>query len=47
LLFGAVGLLGWRLERGRGRPVQAHAALAIAAALASAIAFVTGFVLLP
>ncbi len=47
LLFAAAALLGRRLERGRGRPVRAHAALAVAAALASAIALVTGFVLLP
>ena len=47
LLFAAAALLGRRLEQGRGRPVRAHATLAIAAALAAAIAFATGLVLLP
>jgi hypothetical protein len=47
ILFAAAGLLGRRLERGRGRPLRAHATLAVAAALAAAIAFATGFVLLP
>jgi hypothetical protein len=47
LLFAATGLLGRRLERARGRPLAAHATLALAATLAAAIAFATGFVLLP
>jgi hypothetical protein len=47
LLFAAAGLLGRRLERARGRPLRAHAALALAATLAAAAAFATGFVLLP
>jgi hypothetical protein len=52
LLFVSVGILGRRLETGRGRSrsrraVEAHAALALLAVLTAAIAFVTGFVLLP
>lgn len=46
-LFVATALLGRRLERGRGRPVDAHALLGILALLAAALAAVTGFVLLP
>jgi hypothetical protein len=46
-LFLAVALLGWRLERRRGRPVDAHAALAGFAVLAAAVAVVAGLVLLP
>ena len=47
-----VGALGRRLERGSGRSrsrrmVDAHAALALLATLAAAVAFATGFVLLP
>jgi hypothetical protein len=47
LLFAGAGLLGRRLERGRGRPLGAHAALALGATLAAVIAFATGLVLLP
>src|SRR3990172_8005525 len=47
LLFAAAGLLGRRLERARGRPLRAHATLAVAATLAAAIAFAAGLVLLP
>ena len=46
-LFLAVALLGWRLERRRGRPVDAHAAFAALAVLAAAVAVVAGMVLLP
>jgi hypothetical protein len=46
-LFLAVAILGWRLERRRGRPVDAHAALAGLAVLAAAVAVVAGLVLLP
>ncbi len=46
-LFLAVAVLGWRLERHRGRPVDAHAALAGLAVLAAAVAVVAGMVLLP
>jgi hypothetical protein len=46
-LFLAVALLGWRLERRRGRPVDAHATLAGLAVLAAAVAVVAGLVLLP
>jgi len=46
-LFLAVAALGWRLERHRGRPVDAHAALAALAVLAAAVAVVAGMVLLP
>lgn len=47
LLFVAAGILGRRLERGRGRPLDAHALLATLAMLAAAGAALTGFVLLP
>ena len=47
VLFGVAGLLGWRLERGRGRPLDAHAALGTLAVLVAAAAALTGFVLLP
>ncbi|MEB2344663.1 MAG: DUF4079 family protein [Deltaproteobacteria bacterium] len=47
LLFVAAGILGRRLERGRGRPRDAHALLATLALLAAAGAALTGFVLLP
>jgi hypothetical protein len=46
-LFLAVAVLGWRLERRRGRPVDAHATLAGLAVLAAAVAVVAGLVLLP
>ena len=46
-LFVAVAVLGRRLERGRGRPVDAHALLAGLAMLVAAVAALTGFVLLP
>ena len=46
-LFGATAVLGRCLERGRGRPVEQHALLALLAILAAAAAFGTGFVLLP
>jgi hypothetical protein len=46
-LFIAVAILGWRLERRRGRPVDAHAILASLAVLAAAVAVVAGLVLLP
>jgi len=46
-LFAATGWLGLRLERGRGRPVEAHAALGTLAVLVGALALATGFVLLP
>jgi hypothetical protein len=46
-LFGVVAMLGWRLEHGRGRPVEAHGILAGLAVLAAAVAAVAGFVLLP
>jgi hypothetical protein len=47
VLFVAAGILGRRLERGRGRPLDAHALLATLAVLAAAAAALTGFVLLP
>jgi hypothetical protein len=49
VLFGAVAALGLRLERRGARPVlfDLHGALALAALLAAAAAFFTGFVLLP
>ena len=47
LLFAATGILGRRLERGRGTPLDAHALLATLALLAGAVCAVTGFVLLP
>jgi hydrogenase-4 membrane subunit HyfE len=46
-LFSITGVLGLRLERGRGRPVEAHAWLALIAMLAAAVTAVAGFVLLP
>jgi hypothetical protein len=46
-LFLAVAVLGWRLEHGRGRPLEAHAMLAGLAVLAAAVAVVAGMVLLP
>ncbi len=46
-LFIGVAILGWRLERHRGRPVDAHAILAGLAVLAAAVAVVAGLVLLP
>lgn len=46
-LYGAAAILGRRLERGRGRPVDAHALLALLALLASGVAAIAGFVLLP
>ena len=46
-LFLAVAILGRRLERHRGRPVDAHAFLAALAVLVAAIAVVAGLVLLP
>jgi hypothetical protein len=46
-LFVAAFVLGRRLEQGRGRPLDAHAALATLAVLAAAAAALTGFVLLP
>jgi peptidoglycan/LPS O-acetylase OafA/YrhL len=46
-LFLVVAVLGWRLERRRGRPVDAHAMLAGLAVLAAAVAVVAGLVLLP
>jgi hypothetical protein len=47
VLFTAVAILGRRLERRRGRPVDAHAILAGLAVLAAAVAVVAGLVLLP
>ncbi len=46
-LFVATAVLGRRLEQGRSRAVDAHAALALVATLAAAAALGTGFVLLP
>jgi hypothetical protein len=51
-LFASVAILGRRLERGRAgrgsrRMIDAHATLALLATLAAAVAFATGFVLLP
>lgn len=46
-LFLAAAWLGRRLERGRGRPLDAHAALATLAVLAAGAAALTGLVLLP
>jgi hypothetical protein len=46
-LFIAVAILGRRLERRRGHPVDAHAIVAALAVLAAAIAVVAGLVLLP
>ncbi len=47
VLFVATAILGRRLERGTGRPVDAHALLGVLALLAAAVAAVAGFVLLP
>ena len=49
LLFGAVAALGLRLERRGARPAlhDLHGGLGLAALLAAAAAFFTGFVLLP
>lgn len=46
-LFAGAAFLGRRLERGRARPLDAHALLGVLALLASGVAAVTGFVLLP
>jgi hypothetical protein len=46
-LFVAVAVLGHRLERGRGRPVDAHAIAGGVAVLLAAVSAVAGFVLLP
>jgi hypothetical protein len=46
-LFVAVAVLGTRLERRIGRPVNAHAILASLAVLVAAVAVVAGLVLLP
>jgi len=46
-LFAAVAVLGLRLERGRSRRHEAHALLGLLAMLATVIASVAGFVLLP
>ena len=46
-LYAATALLGHRLEHGRGRPLDAHALVALLALLASGVAAITGFVLLP
>lgn len=46
-LFAGAALLGRRLEHGRGRPLDAHAALATLAVLVAAASALTGFVLLP
>lgn len=46
-LFVATAVLGRRLELGRGRPLDAHAMVAMLALLASGVAALTGFVLLP
>ncbi len=46
-LFLVVAILGRRLERHRGRPIDAHAVLAALAVLAAAVAVVAGLVLLP
>lgn len=43
----AAAWLGRRLEHGRGRPLDAHALVALLALLASGLAAITGFVLLP
>jgi polyferredoxin len=45
--FASAAVLGRRLERGRGRGFDAHAALGVLALLAAAVAAVAGFVLLP
>lgn len=46
-LFVAAAVLGRGLERGRHRRLDAHAFVAMAALLASGLAAITGFVLLP
>jgi hypothetical protein len=46
-LFLATAWLGRRLERGHGRPLDAHAVAALAALLAAGLAAMTGWVLLP
>lgn len=46
-LFLAAAVLGHRLERGRGRPLDAHAACGAAALLLALAAAVAGFILLP
>lgn len=46
-LFITTAWLGRRLERGRGRPLDAHALVAALALLCAGMAAVTGFVLLP
>ncbi len=46
-LFITTALLGRRLERGHGRPLDAHALVAALALLCAGVAAVTGFVLLP
>jgi hypothetical protein len=46
-LFAAAGVLGRRIEAGRSRAFDAHAALGAAALLLGALAAVAGFVLLP
>lgn len=47
ILFATTAILGRRLERGHGRPVEAHAILAGLAVMAAAITAVAGFILLP
>ena len=47
LLFLIAAWLGRRLERGRGRNLDAHALVAALALLAGGLAALTGFVLLP
>jgi len=47
LLFSATAIAGHGLERGRHRALDAHALLALAAVAGGALAFATGFVLLP
>ena len=46
-LYSAAAWLGHRLEHGRGRPLEAHGLVALLALLASGLAAITGFVLLP
>jgi hypothetical protein len=46
-LFVATAWFGLRLERGRGGSRDAHALVALLAALAGGLAAITGFVLLP
>ncbi len=47
VLFATTAILGRRLERGRGRAVEAHAILAGLAVMAAAVAAVAGLILLP